>query len=1037
MKKLFGIFLCAVIFVTTLAPVGVSAEESLIELTESGVVTIGKTDAVTEGDYALTDAMGASTDFFNTEFLDRDGNPTGAYTIGHKRFIDYKLNAPVPGKYRVSVTAAHAWRETGYKMGYYLNKILCAESEKSLINIERDRVFSTTALFEVDLHKGENELRLFVETSGGQLSIRNFQFERTGESEQFSFLAADFDSYNMNAPSIWLPYDGLYDDKTIDEQPNYGKTKAEIGSSGRYMEYNVYVPKTGAYRLSGTMGGAGSDFAVIAFAADGTKTTLTTVFEDKARYRDNVGFIYLQEGETTLRLQHTGETGTLMFVEVVFTYLAAGKITGVYANEAELSATVPRGTDRFVICCSNDFSEEALSAVSVTAGDGTAVAAVKSIDKADAKKMNIDLSESLDFEAAYNLAWQGLKDAYGYRVADDSFGFTASDAEGDAGTASIVKDSEKSKVQDKEAVIAATMLGSAGKPIAGRAYRLSKLVKPDGTEVTTELLNGISGENGAISIHYTFPTEGFGSGTYQFYLLGEYVTNPEIVELSYLTASDKAEILGAFKTMTKAEEVKAHLANEATQTALAIHPTVDLVGLTDVLAFYMHFTQKVFADLDDFKTAYNTYIALERINQATTVDEVTAVLENKEQAALLGLDTEQYALLDRKKADFLAALLDLEAKATVEALQEAYHTLLNQYLLQENAVTVPTLALSAEDVRVGQDIVLTTSLAEKAEHVSRIVLRFAAEGRKIAKEAASFTSDKKATVTVTQAEDAIQVSIVYQEPGTVDAIGTLHIVSEYGADTTVKYLSAGTVYYDLGIGQELFYDLAQKEAAVQVSKASNTGSTGTSSRGGQGGGSSSVKPSATPKPPVQTPTEIKTPFTDLAGADWAKESIAKLYVKGVVSGDGDHFFPDRLVTRAEFTKMLVLSLGLLRNDVKSAFTDVSEENWSYIYAACAKEAGLVTGDPEGRFNGEAEISREDMCVMLYRAWKLRHENAYEASESFSDEAQINEYAKEAVYAMRSAHIVNGIGDNRFAPKMTATRAMAAKVIAEFMEGMNV
>jgi len=37
-------------------------------------------------------------------------------------------------------------------------------------------------------------------------------------------------------------------------------------------------------------------------------------------------------------------------------------------------------------------------------------------------------------------------------------------------------------------------------------------------------------------------------------------------------------------------------------------------------------------------------------------------------------------------------------------------------------------------------------------------------------------------------------------------------------------------------------------------------------------------------------------------------------------------------------------------------------------------------------------------------------------------------AKNAVYVMKETGIVNGIGDNLFAPKANATRAMAAKII---------
>ena len=55
------------------------------------------------------------------------------------------------------------------------------------------------------------------------------------------------------------------------------------------------------------------------------------------------------------------------------------------------------------------------------------------------------------------------------------------------------------------------------------------------------------------------------------------------------------------------------------------------------------------------------------------------------------------------------------------------------------------------------------------------------------------------------------------------------------------------------------------------------------------------------------------------------------------------------------------------------------------------------------------------------------------AQAFVDEADIADYAWEAVEAMQQADILSGVGDGRFLPQEYATRAQAAKVIAAMMQ----
>ena len=67
--------------------------------------------------------------------------------------------------------------------------------------------------------------------------------------------------------------------------------------------------------------------------------------------------------------------------------------------------------------------------------------------------------------------------------------------------------------------------------------------------------------------------------------------------------------------------------------------------------------------------------------------------------------------------------------------------------------------------------------------------------------------------------------------------------------------------------------------------------------------------------------------------------------------------------------------------------------------------------------------------MIYRFTKYSGKEFSSAELiSFNDESDISSYASEAVSALSSGGIVNGVGGNLFAPKANTTRAAAAKII---------
>ena len=66
-----------------------------------------------------------------------------------------------------------------------------------------------------------------------------------------------------------------------------------------------------------------------------------------------------------------------------------------------------------------------------------------------------------------------------------------------------------------------------------------------------------------------------------------------------------------------------------------------------------------------------------------------------------------------------------------------------------------------------------------------------------------------------------------------------------------------------------------------------------------------------------------------------------------------------------------------------------------------------------------------MATMMTRAInRLGIVTTVEVEETFSDDKEISDWAKESVYFMNEKNIIIGVGNNRFSAKNTATREQA-------------
>lgn len=228
--------------------------------------------------------------------------------------------------------------------------------------------------------------------------------------------------------------------------------------------------------------------------------------------------------------------------------------------------------------------------------------------------------------------------------------------------------------------------------------------------------------------------------------------------------------------------------------------------------------------------------------------------------------------------------------------------------------------------------------------------------------------------------------------------------------------------------QEAF-DNETADALKAMNKGANSNKGG-SSGGSSGGGialGDTVNAIIEKNNPKEDSEEIQeTIFDDLEDCEWAKEAIEELYKKNIVSGVGNKKFePMRNITREEFVKLVVLAFGFELSEGETGFSDVSSGAWYENYIKTAIDNGIVKGISEEEFGVGKNITRQDMAVIVAR---VKNMGSVENAELFADDSDISDYAKEAVYAVKGAGIISGMGENRFAPKNNATRAQAAKII---------
>lgn len=109
-------------------------------------------------------------------------------------------------------------------------------------------------------------------------------------------------------------------------------------------------------------------------------------------------------------------------------------------------------------------------------------------------------------------------------------------------------------------------------------------------------------------------------------------------------------------------------------------------------------------------------------------------------------------------------------------------------------------------------------------------------------------------------------------------------------------------------------------------------------------------------------------FSDVpTNANYA-DAVNVLVDDGILTGDENgNFNPNNTITRAEFATIICRFLGI-EDEAKamntSKFTDVTAGHWAKGYIAKASDMGVITGNGDGTFSPEDNVTYEQAVKML-------------------------------------------------------------------------
>ena len=188
----------------------------------------------------------------------------------------------------------------------------------------------------------------------------------------------------------------------------------------------------------------------------------------------------------------------------------------------------------------------------------------------------------------------------------------------------------------------------------------------------------------------------------------------------------------------------------------------------------------------------------------------------------------------------------------------------------------------------------------------------------------------------------------------------------------------------------------------------------------------------------ETTDETALGFLDVSRNDWFYSAVEYVVNHDVMSGVSDSSFaPNATLTRGMLVQILYNLEDRPDNNGINIFTDVTTDAWYTDAVIWANNENIVSGMGEGIFAPNAEITREQMALMLYNYAQYKEYDVSASAElsAFTDGADVSSWASHAVQWAVAEGLMSGMGNGTLAPQGTATRAEVSSIMMRFMENI--
>lgn len=191
---------------------------------------------------------------------------------------------------------------------------------------------------------------------------------------------------------------------------------------------------------------------------------------------------------------------------------------------------------------------------------------------------------------------------------------------------------------------------------------------------------------------------------------------------------------------------------------------------------------------------------------------------------------------------------------------------------------------------------------------------------------------------------------------------------------------------------------------------------------------------------VSNPIWLKSEggFADVLPEAWYFDAVMDLNNKGLMNGTGDgtNFSPNAQLTRGMAATVLYRMSGETTGvaaEAAKTFSDVAANQWYAAAVDWAADNKIVTGY-QGKFNPNANITRQDLATMLYRYAQFKKDDTSKTNDlaSFSDKGAVASYANAAMQWAVGDGIISGRDGNKLAPRAQTSRAEFAAMVSRYL-----